>query len=425
MVGRSRESRNATKVAFSKDFTLFFLAQSVSFVGTGMAPVAVAFAVLKIQSTSLLGVVLAARAIPQVIALIIGGILADRLGRKPLMIAANLLAAISQGGLGIIVIYGHAQPWHFVLLSSISGLAGALFLPAASGVVPALVPKQHFQKANGVLSLGINASRLLGTALAGVIVASISAGWAILIDGISFALAALLTAFLCRLPSKGAEKSMLTELRVGWREFVSRRWIWHVGILSSASSAVFFACFNVIGPSVANKSLYGARGWSAILTATMVGLLVGAAAGSVLRLKVATTLAVSSVCVGTPILLLALDANLALMLIAGLGTGIAISVFDVIWNTQLQNHVSDTALSRVNAWDFVAFTGFGALCYAGIGQLERQIGTKPTLLLGYGIIAVIASSFLKAGVPDYYERVAPDTDQTKFAPGPNANRADT
>jgi predicted MFS family arabinose efflux permease len=398
VIRRPIPSQQLLREVFHRDFSFFFLAQAISLIGSGMAPVAVSFAVLQDSSTSLLGVVLMARSLPQIVGFMLGGVLADRLGRRLMMVVANAVGAISQVSLGLIILGNHARPWHFIVFSAITGLSNALFGPAASGIVPMLVAKEHLQKANGVLGVGINGSRVLGTALAGIIVASTNPGWAIVVDGISFALAGLLIVLMRARSGSGKQKNMLTELRIGWNDFVSRRWIWQVGIVSSLVTALFFGCFSVLGPKIAKTSLHGARGWSAILTAATIGLLVGAAIASTLTLRlfvvVPTTLALPFC-----LLLLGLGAPVAVMLVVGFLAGASISIFDIYWTTLLQHHVSNETLSRVAAWDMVAMTVFSAIVYPLIGPIERVLRTRGTVLLGVTLIVICTLSYLTAGVP--------------------------
>ncbi|MFC6342179.1 MFS transporter, partial [Nocardioides hankookensis] len=164
-------------------FRWYFLSRSVNLAGTTMAPVALAFAVLHVSdSPGALGLVLAAHSIPQVVFLLLGGVVADRLGRTLVIQLANVGAGISQGLLAILLLSGHAQLWHFVVLSAINGTLSAMNLPALAGIVPALVPRAQLQPANVLLSMMRNALAILGPSVSAALVVTVGPGWALAVD---------------------------------------------------------------------------------------------------------------------------------------------------------------------------------------------------------------------------------------------------
>jgi MFS family permease len=160
-----------------RNFRLFFLGRTTSFVANAFANVALAFAVLDLTGSKAdLGFVLAARSIPQVLFLLVGGIWADRFPRHRVMILSNLASGISQGAIAVLPLSGQAQVWQLALLGAFNGLSSAFFFPAALGIVPQTVPPRLLQPANALLSLGNNASWLGGAALGGLIVGLTSPG---------------------------------------------------------------------------------------------------------------------------------------------------------------------------------------------------------------------------------------------------------
>ncbi len=127
-------------VLAERDFRLLFAGQTLSTVGDAAATIAVAFAVLEIGgSASALGAVLAARYVPLAAFLLIGGVVADRLPRRGLMLASDAMRALSQGILAALLLSGSAQLWHIVLLQAVHGTSAAFFSPALAGLVPLLV----------------------------------------------------------------------------------------------------------------------------------------------------------------------------------------------------------------------------------------------------------------------------------------------
>src|SRR6185369_11256920 len=150
-----------------RDFRLLFVGQATSWLGTGMVGVALAFAVLDVtHSASDLGIVLAARALPLVVFLLAGGVFADRLPRRAVMIAADLVRLASQGLLAGLLIGGVARLWELIVLVTIGGAATAFFDPAITGLVTETVSAERLQQANALRSVSASLGTVLGPSIA-------------------------------------------------------------------------------------------------------------------------------------------------------------------------------------------------------------------------------------------------------------------
>src|SRR4029079_15387544 len=158
-----------------RELRLMFGARTISFVGGAFANVALAFAVLELTGSKAdLGYVLAARTIPMVVFMLVGGIWADRLPRHHVMVASKLSAGLSQAAIAGLLFLGHAQIWQLALLAAVNGASSAFFFPASAGIIPQTVPEPLLQEANAILRLGRNGSVIFGSAAAGLIVAATS-----------------------------------------------------------------------------------------------------------------------------------------------------------------------------------------------------------------------------------------------------------
>ena len=166
-----------------RDFTRLFAARLVSAFGTAMAPVAMAFGVLDLTgSATAVGLVVAAQAGAQVLFQLLGGALADRGSRQRMIVLADLLAMTSQGTMAALFFWDLADVPTLSALMGLNGVAFALHWPAAVGLLPQVVERDRLQSANGLLSLAQSAAIGLGAATAGVLVATVGAGWAIAVD---------------------------------------------------------------------------------------------------------------------------------------------------------------------------------------------------------------------------------------------------
>ena len=210
-------------------FRTLFLARSVSSAGDSFLPVALAFAVLDLTGSAVdLGIVLAAATIPSLLLLPLGGVWADRLPRGRVMLVADLARGVTQATVAILLISGHAEVWHLVVLQVVDGSAEAFFNPASGAIVPETISGRLLREANALLGFSTGLSYAVGPGVAGILVAATSPGWAIAFDSMTFLVSAALLLRL-RLPSRVASEASTSFWRdfvAGWDEFRSRTWVW-------------------------------------------------------------------------------------------------------------------------------------------------------------------------------------------------------
>ncbi len=265
----------------SPSFRLLVIGQGVSSVGDGVAPVALSFAVLELTgSVGDLGLVLAARSLPLIVFVLAGGVLADRLPRKVVMMASDLVRAGAQAACAALLLSGVAHVWELAALQALYGAARAFFGPASTGILPELVGAEDLQEANSLMGITENLSSIAGPALGGVVVVAAGAGWGLAFDAGAFVVSAVSLA-LMRLAdvSRPARRSAVAELREGWKAFAGRRWLWTSVAVMPLILVVVFSPLDVLGPEVAKAHLGGAGAWAAISTAMGVGAALGGAIG--------------------------------------------------------------------------------------------------------------------------------------------------
>jgi MFS family permease len=390
--------RRSTAPLREREFRLLFAGRTISLVGSAIAPVALAFAVLDLTGSKTdLGVILACREIPLVVFLLVGGIWADRLPRNRVMMGANGVSAIAQGTAAALLITGNAEVWHLAALAALNGAASAFFFPASSGIIPQTVPASLLQQANALLQLAMNTAMIGGAAVAGFLVAGVGSGWAIAVDAATYLVAAIVVA-LMRLPDVAHERAtnFLHELAIGWREFRSRTWLWAIVAQFSVLLMVTLGALSVLGPVVADDELGGAKAWGTILTGWTAGLVAGGLVGLRFRPKrmlLAATLAIllfptPLIALGFP---LSVPAIAAIAFVAGLGN----EVFGLLWHTTMQQEVPAEKLSRVYSYDALGSIGLVPLGYALAGPAAEVFGVRATLwgaaAIGTGVtLAVLA-----------------------------------
>lgn len=348
------------------EYRRLFASRLISNIGNGVAPIAIAFGVLALPDGSPTGlsVVLTAQAVPAVLFLPLGGVIADRVGRPRMIGICDSIQAVVVSAIGLLFISGLATVPLLACLSVLVGVLNGLWYPAYPGLATDVVPDEHLQPANAYMSVAGNGGFVVGTALGGLLVAAIGSGWAILLDGVSFLIAGLLVFSLRRFsrPHRSGE-SPVRDLLDGWQVFISYRWIVAVVVGFSFIVMVMRGAEEVLGPVLANDRYGGPAGWAAILGALSVGLLLGAVIAS--RLRPSRPIALGmAVCFALPawLLSLAFAAPLPVVMAFGLLWGVAIEILQVFWFTALQRNVPPESLSRVSSYD-----AFGSLIFGPIG----------------------------------------------------------
>lgn len=380
------------------EFRWFFVGRLVSLAGGSMTPVALSFAVLHASGRGEdLAIVLAANSLTLLAFLLLGGALADRLPRGPLLVAANLAAAVTQGAVATLLLTQHYQLWALVALEAANGCAAALTTPALRGIVPQLVAPAALQRANSLLATARNTTKVLGPTLAGILVATAGGGWAIAVDAASFAAAAVCMARLRPPPPPArARGGMLADLREGWNQFRALRWVVTVVSSMAGINFVLAGVWLVLGPSIASDTI-GATGWGLALSARAVGLLVMGV--GMYRITLTHPLRWGQLgAAGLALPMLALGTGIGVpWLVAGAFlAGVGAAVTGIAWETALQKNVPNHALSRVASYDDLASFATVPLGQLAVVPIAAALGARDTAVLGALLYAALALAALAA-----------------------------
>jgi predicted MFS family arabinose efflux permease len=372
------------RVLRDRDFAHFFAGYATSLLGTSMSALAVSFAVLDDGGTaSDLGVVLAAGIVPQVLFMLGGGVLADRLGRRPVMLGADATRCAAQAALAGAVLAGHPALWVFVLLATVRGTGDAVFTPALSGLTVELAPRDDLVNANALLSAARSAAVVVGPSLAGVLVAVAGPGTVIAFDAVSYAVSVLALASL-RLPARTrTAHSYLEDLREGWAEFRGRSWLVITTVQFTLFNLLTWGPYLLLGPVLSRDYLGGAGAWGAIMACYGGGSVLGAMAAlgrNPRRPMVAATVATFGY--GVPCALLALHAPVAAVAAGALAAGAGSALAGTFAAAAEQQQLPPGVLSRVSAFQAVAAFAFGPVAFAAAGPVAAVVGART--VLGFG-----------------------------------------
>src|SRR5262249_48205236 len=385
-----------------RNFRLLFGARAISYFGTYLAPIAVAFAVLDLTGSAAdTGIAFACWTLAQVSTLLIGGVVADRVPRRLVMVASDTGNVLVRTTMGVLLVTGNAEVWELFVLQALGGAATAFYSPASSGLVPEVVRPEQLQQANALMGLARYVSFPVGAAAGGAIVATIGSGTALLVDAGTYAARALMLSGI-RLPARvraASTPNFIRELREGWDAFVEHTWVWVLTAWIACYFLITYAPFFVLGPYIAKHHFSGAGAWATVVTGEGIGALVGALVG--LRLQpsrpwivVAPIFALTSI----QSLLLAAHAPVAAIAAAALLAGFSFSYGSVIYETGMQQAIAPNKLSRVSAYSWMASMTFLPLGYAVAGSVGAGIGMSIYLVIG--AVWIVVTTAIVISVPD-------------------------
>jgi MFS family permease len=297
--------------------------------------------------------------------------------------------------MGVLVVSGHAQVWHLIVLQALGGAAVAFYSPAFYGLTREIVGPERMQQANSYLGIARYAAFPLGAATGGTIVALIGSGEALLVDAATYGTSALLLAAIhVREPARAAGESLLQGLRVGWQAFVEHAWVPITTVWIALYFLITYAPFFVLGPVASKQWMSGAGSWAIIVTGEGVGALLGSLAGlrieprrrpMVVTVLLFMTTAIQSV-------LLAYHAPVPLIAAAAALAGFAFAFGSIIWDTSIQRTIAPEKLARVGAYGWMVAMVFLPAGYALAGPIAEIVGLRNYLLAG--AVWVVASTLV-------------------------------
>ncbi|GLW34993.1 MFS transporter [Actinoplanes regularis] len=379
---------------WTRDFALFFGARTVSLLGDAMLPVVAALAVGAIHGVSGVGYVLAVWTAPFVIFVLFGGVFADRVGARTMMIGADVVRILTQGVLAVAFLTGYPPLWLLLSASFLSGTAAAMFQPGVNGMVPLVAADP--QRANGTLKVAEAATQVGGPVLAGLLMVLAGAGTVYAVDAGTFLLSALCLALVRIRPLARAGKpsTVLLDLRRGWSEFRSRSWMWSVILIW-----VLFGVL-VFGPYIPLSSrLIGDRLGDVAYAWVMAGLGAGTVLGGLvaIRLRPARPLAAGGVAMSgfafIP-LSVALELPLPLLMAGHLVGGIAWAFWSVMWSTSVQTQVAPEVLNRVTAYEVAGSVAGMAVGQALVGPVLGIVDPRTLLFVATGVSLAVCAALL-------------------------------
>ncbi|GLW22304.1 MFS transporter [Microbispora triticiradicis] len=412
--------RNLAELARFTQFRNQFLASALSAAGSAMTPVALSFGVLDATGSAAdLGLVLAAYSAAQIVFMLGGGVWADRLPRKRLMVLSDGISAASQITFGLLLLTGHPPLWAMIALHGLAGAASALFMPASVGLVAETVPPRLLQEANALLSLTRNVSVSVGPMIAGMAVVLAGAGWVLVADGLTF-LGSLL--FLRRLavPARPAAVGggFLRDFRGGWQEVAKRSWVW-TGIAMFMIFNFVYSFLYVLGPVSLSGSDNGGLLWGAVTASLGIGDVLGNALAVRFRPRRLLFTGRLMMLPAAPLIVVLGTAPEPIpLIVCGLLAGIATTFPNTLWETALQQHIPNSSLSRVSSFDYAGSFILRPAGLAVTALAASAFNAQVTLAAGAALIVVaVTASLLDRGTRALVRNEAQEQPATSGTPG--------
>jgi len=377
-----------------KGFIPLVSARFISNVGNGLSPIALAYGVLSIPGADGkdLSIVMAARFIPMVALMLLGGVVGDRYKRNRVVGGADIIGSVFVAISAISFIGHFPSVWLLAFMGAIFGVLNALWWPAMTGVLPEILPKTNLKDGNAIVALSSNIGFVLGALLGGTLVTLYGSGWALLIDAISFLIAGFLVwnLDLPAMPER-ENNSVIHDLKIGWREFISRPWVIAIVCSFAIINMCFEAMWQVLGPLAYDQGTSGPRNWSLNLAAVTTGMICGSVIALKIKLKrplVSSMILMAAASVWN--FAIASSQPLLIVMACGFISGLSIDIFMVQWNTAMQTHIPEESFSRVAAYDAFGSFGIAPIGVAFAGPAAAYFGITTTLW-ATGILTFIAA----------------------------------
>jgi DHA3 family tetracycline resistance protein-like MFS transporter len=390
-----------------RDFALYWTARTTSWLGDGVMMVALPWQVYELtNSTTAMGVVGAVQMVPIFAFTLFGGVAADRIDRRKVILASEIVRGVAAGFAGVLALTGDLELWHLGVMVAVFGLGQAFAGPAFGSIVPQIVPEELLVQANSALfTVNTIAVRVGGPALGGLLIAAFGTGVAFLADAASFLIGAVAIALLAARPVARVleeRQSIFADIRAGLGYVRARTWLW--GTLAWTLIVFPFgtAPYVVLLPYLVKNDLGGdARDLGFLFAAGGTGGVIAALVLSQLRIpRRHVTFMYAMFAFGiTDLFFYSLtQAPWQTLVIAFIAEG-ALTAGVLVWHTLVQRAVPGEFLGRVRSLDSFAAYALTPVAMAVVGPAAAAFGVRPVLAVS-GILAaaLTAAAYLLPGM---------------------------
>ncbi len=396
--GKESKLPSALRALRHRNYRLFFGGQLVSLTGTWMQSVAQSWLVYRLTGSAvLLGFVGFSSQIPVFLLATLGGTLADRVNRHRILITTQTLAMLGASTLAALTLTGHVRVWHVFMLAAMLGVVNAFDMPARQAFVVDMVGRDDLVNAIALNSSMFNGARLIGPAVAGVLVSSIGEGWCFFANAVSYV--AVLTGLLlmrierrARVPLPGSALASIVE---GYK-FVGKTAPVRALLLLLGLVSLMGMPYAVLMPIFADQILHGgASGLGLLMGASGAGALAGALSLAMRKgvRGLGRWVAFASAGFGMSLILFSQSRTFWLSAALLVPVGFSMMIQMASSNTLVQAMVPDSLRGRVMAVYSMMFMGMAPIGALLAGTLAGRIGAPTTVAIGGAVCIVGAVVF--------------------------------
>ncbi len=384
-----------------RSFALLWSGQTLSSVGNAATEIALAWLVYGLTGSALeMGTILALFNLPMLVFLLMGGVVADRLPRRTIMLASDAVRCLMAATIAALVFSQHLQLWHLQGLALATGTAVAFFYPAQSSVVPDLVPEADLLSANSLNSGSMWIAEVVGPVLGATLVAWAGMPAAFAFDAATFAVSAVCLLLLPAIPvvsPEVRESSVVREVMEGFRTVLGSTWLWFTIAIFSLIVALYDSVYTVVLPKLVLERLGGQvealgllRG--ALGAGLVAGMVVIGQRGMPEKRGIWLYGATAAAGLGLAGVGITGDLLVAMALMA-LG-GAMWSAVETIWETSIQELIPQHLRGRVRSIDFLGSYSLIPLAMLGAGAAAEAVGAAPLFLIAGSLSALLALTAL-------------------------------
>ena len=411
-VAARRERPRLTRALASRNYRLFFGGQTVSLVGTWITRIATSWLVYRLTGSALLlGIVGFCGQIPTLLLAPFAGVLVDRWDRQRILLITQALSLAQSAALAALTLGGVITVTHVLVLQVVQGIINAFDTPARQAFVVEMVEdRADLPNAIALNSSMVNASRIIGPSIGGIIIAAVGEGWCFAIDAFSY-LAVIGSLMAMRLVTRARVRKdarMLEEMAIGFRyvtQFVPVR----SALLLLSLVSIMGMPYTVLMPAISAKVLHGgAHTLGFLMTSSGAGALVGAlylaSRRTVIGLGRVMTLSTMAFGLGLTAFSFSRVEWLSLAILPLVGAGMMVTMAST--NTIIQTVVQEELRGRVMAFYTMAFLGTAPIGSLIAGVAADRIGAQRTIMLG-GLSCIAAGLWFAPRLPKLRELVRP------------------
>lgn len=377
-----------------KSYRYYFSGQLVSLIGTWLQTVTLGWLVFQMtRSPFLVGFITAVQFLPMLIFTIVGGVIADRVDKRKLLLITQISFCFLATTLGVLTVLGFANIWVIGIFAFLLGIVNAIDTPGRQSFIIEMVGREHLYSAITLNIGSFNSARVIGPAIAGFLIAKVGPGVTFILNGVSF-LGPIIALSLMRLSPRPEQKHHhpILAMKIGFK-YAYRHPIIRTFLIFTVIFSIFGFSYTTMLPVIAERVYHqSAFGLGILFSAAGLGAVAGTLFVAIYhdRFSQRKLLIVGSLMFTISLLIFTVTSNFYLALIVLFVSGIGFASQLALINTTIQNNVENHLRGRVMSIFTTCLLGMQPLGNLQLGYLSEVIGSRPAIAIGASIVLIFA-----------------------------------